>query len=108
MTEQLLERARALIARCRTTSRSPGPPPRWSGDDDGVDDGVDFLPEGLEDVSGYPRLLAELLRRGWSGQDLAKLTLEQRAARPARRRGCRPRRLHPRAPVAGDLASLDG
>jgi membrane dipeptidase len=37
-------------------------------------DGVEFLPEGLEDVSGYPRLLAELLRRGWSEPDLAKLT----------------------------------
>lgn len=37
-------------------------------------DGVEFLPEGLEDVSAYPRLLAELLRRGWSEPDLAKLT----------------------------------
>ncbi|MFE9679586.1 dipeptidase [Streptomyces sp. NPDC006259] len=37
-------------------------------------DGTAFTPEGLDDVSGYPRLLAELLRRGWSGPDLAKLT----------------------------------
>lgn len=37
-------------------------------------DGVDFQPEGLEDVSGYPRLLAELLRRGWSEAEIAKLT----------------------------------
>lgn len=37
-------------------------------------DGVSFLPEGLGDVSGYPRLAAELLRRGWSEEDLAKLT----------------------------------
>lgn len=37
-------------------------------------DGVDVLPEGLEDVSCYPRLVAELLRRGWSRSDLAKLT----------------------------------
>jgi membrane dipeptidase len=37
-------------------------------------DGVAFQPEGLEDVSGYPRLLAELLGRGWSEADLAKLT----------------------------------
>jgi membrane dipeptidase len=28
---------------------------------------------GLEDVSGYPRLFAELLRRGWSEEDLARL-----------------------------------
>jgi membrane dipeptidase len=37
-------------------------------------DGVDFQPDGLEDVSGYPRLLAELLARGWSEAELAKLT----------------------------------
>jgi membrane dipeptidase len=37
-------------------------------------DGVDWLPEGLEDVTGYPRLLAALLDRGWSPEDLAKLT----------------------------------
>lgn len=36
-------------------------------------DGVDALPVGLEDVSGYPRLLAELAERGWSGDDLHKL-----------------------------------
>ncbi|WP_328721347.1 dipeptidase [Streptomyces sp. NBC_00247] len=37
-------------------------------------DGTAFLPEGLEDVSGYPNLIAELLRRNWSEADLAKLT----------------------------------
>ncbi|MFF7213111.1 dipeptidase [Streptomyces sp. NPDC008238] len=36
-------------------------------------DGVAHLPEGLGDVSGYPRLFAELLRRGWSEDDLGKL-----------------------------------
>lgn len=36
-------------------------------------DGVAYLPEGLGDVSGYPRLFAELLRRGWSEDDLGKL-----------------------------------
>ena len=30
-------------------------------------------PEGLEDVSKYPDLFAELVRRGWSDADLAKL-----------------------------------
>ncbi|HJV90865.1 MAG TPA: dipeptidase [Holophagaceae bacterium] len=30
-------------------------------------------PEGLEDVSKYPQLFAELIRRGWSDADLAKL-----------------------------------
>ncbi len=36
-------------------------------------DGVDALPVGLEDVSGYPRLLDALSERGWSDGDLARL-----------------------------------
>jgi len=31
------------------------------------------LPEGLADVSTYPALLAELMRRGWSDADVAKV-----------------------------------
>jgi membrane dipeptidase len=34
------------------------------------------MPEGLEDVSGYPRLFAALADRGWSRADLAKLAGE--------------------------------
>lgn len=37
-------------------------------------DGVDVLPAGLDDVSGYPRLLEALADRGWSDDDLGKLT----------------------------------
>ncbi|MEV5975322.1 dipeptidase [Streptomyces sp. NPDC051921] len=37
-------------------------------------DGTAFTPEGLDDVAGYPNLIAELLTRGWSHADLAKLT----------------------------------
>jgi membrane dipeptidase len=37
-------------------------------------DGVGWLPEGLEDVRGYPRLLEALAERGWSDDDLARLT----------------------------------
>jgi membrane dipeptidase len=37
-------------------------------------DGTAFLPDGLESVAGYPRLIAELLERRWSPGDLAKLT----------------------------------
>ncbi|MCL8016423.1 dipeptidase [Streptomyces sp. AS02] len=37
-------------------------------------DGTAFTPDGLSDVTGYPNLLAELLDRGWSKPDLAKLT----------------------------------
>ncbi|MFF8646061.1 dipeptidase [Streptomyces sp. NPDC015345] len=37
-------------------------------------DGTAFTPDGLDDVAGYPNLIAELLGRGWSKADLAKLT----------------------------------
>ncbi|WP_172257457.1 dipeptidase [Nocardioides sp. zg-1230] len=37
-------------------------------------DGVATLPDGLEDVSTYPALLAALADRGWSADDLARLT----------------------------------
>lgn len=37
-------------------------------------DGTAFTPDGLDDVAGYPNLIAELLDRGWSRGDLAKLT----------------------------------
>jgi membrane dipeptidase len=37
-------------------------------------DGVDAQPEGLEDVSCYPALIAALLERGWSAEDCGKLT----------------------------------
>jgi len=34
----------------------------------------DDLVQGLEDVSRYPYLVAELLRRGWSEENIARLT----------------------------------
>ncbi|HEY4019228.1 MAG TPA: membrane dipeptidase, partial [Pseudonocardiaceae bacterium] len=37
-------------------------------------DGVPFTAGDLPDVSSYPVLIAELLHRGWSETDLAKLT----------------------------------
>lgn len=39
-------------------------------------DGNDLWPEGLSDVSMYPNLFAELIRRGWSDRDLKKLAGE--------------------------------
>jgi len=36
-------------------------------------DGVGSLPEGLDDVSSYPNLLVELMRRGYTRQDIAKI-----------------------------------
>jgi membrane dipeptidase len=36
-------------------------------------DGISATPQGLEGVDRFPALLAELMRRGWSDQDIAKL-----------------------------------
>ena len=41
------------------------------GDLDGI--GYDEAPPGMNSVAGYPLLFAELIRRGWSDADLAKL-----------------------------------
>ncbi|MFI6170694.1 dipeptidase [Nocardia sp. NPDC051052] len=37
-------------------------------------DGTNYLPTDLNDVAGYPTLIAELLSRGWSEPDIGKLT----------------------------------
>ncbi|XP_037733350.1 dipeptidase 2 isoform X2 [Chelonia mydas] len=39
-------------------------------------DGVDQFPEGLEDVSKYSALIAELLRRGWTERELTGVLRE--------------------------------
>ena len=36
-------------------------------------DGTDQLPDGLQDVSCYPALIAEMLARGWSEADCGQL-----------------------------------
>lgn len=41
------------------------------GDLDGIP--VDAAPPGMNSVAGYPFVFAELIRRGWSDEDLAKL-----------------------------------
>ena len=41
-------------------------------DYDGVD-GVDYLPDGLKDVSQYPNLIYELLKRGYTESDIEKI-----------------------------------
>jgi membrane dipeptidase len=60
-------------------------------------DGSESFPDGLEDTSCFPRLLAELLRRGYSEQDVKKVAglnllrvfrqAEQVAARLQKERG---------------------
>ncbi|MFQ5584827.1 MAG: dipeptidase, partial [Calditrichia bacterium] len=36
-------------------------------------DGVSFLPQGMEDVSKYPNLIYELLKKGYSEEDIEKI-----------------------------------
>ncbi|MFE4372359.1 dipeptidase [Streptomyces sp. NPDC056835] len=71
-------------------------------------DGTAFTPAGLDDVAGYPNLIAELLARKWSTADLAKLTW-QNAVRVLRAaedvaRGLRDER----GPSLATIQDLDG
>ncbi|MFD3517064.1 dipeptidase [Streptomyces sp. NPDC058657] len=71
-------------------------------------DGTAFTPAGLEDVSGYPNLIAELLTRGWSTADLAQLTW-QNAVRVLRDAESVARDLQSRrTPSNATLEQLDG
>ncbi|MGW2051104.1 dipeptidase [Streptomyces sp. NPDC001858] len=71
-------------------------------------DGTAFTPDGLDDVSGYPNLIAELLDRGWSKPDLAKLTW-QNAVRVLGAAEDVARDLRAsRAPSNATIESLDG
>jgi len=36
-------------------------------------DGVDSMPQGLEGIDGLPKITVELLRRGWSDEDVKKV-----------------------------------
>jgi len=71
-------------------------------------DGIDHGPDGLEDVSSYPALFAELARRGWSEEDLRKLAGENflRVWREAERVAARLRQ--ERGPSARTIEQLDG
>lgn len=71
-------------------------------------DGVEGFPEGMEDVSGYPLLFAELIRRGWTDEDLAKLA-SLNFLRVLRSVEETARRLQAaRPPSAATIESLDG
>lgn len=74
-------------------------------DYDGVDDD---LPVGLEDLSNYPDLFAELIVRGWSDADLRKLAGENvlRALETAEKVAARLQR--ERAPSTKTIEQLDG
>jgi len=71
-------------------------------------DGTAFVTSGLDDVSGYPRLVAELLARGWSDADVAKLTWGNalRVLRDAEGTSRALREWH--APSVATIGQLDG
>ncbi|MCU0620886.1 MAG: dipeptidase [Gemmatimonadales bacterium] len=71
-------------------------------------DGIGEPPDGLDDVSKFPDLLAELARRGWTDDDLRKLSRLNllRAFRGAEEVAARLQR--ERAPSVRTIAELDG
>jgi membrane dipeptidase len=71
-------------------------------------DGIETVPEGLEDVSKFPQLFAELIRRGWSDSDLKKLAGQNalRALRAAEATAARLQR--EREPSTKTIEELDG
>jgi membrane dipeptidase len=74
------------------------------GDFDGIEDVV----LGLENVSTYPRLFAELARRGWSDADLRKLAGENVLRAFARAEAVSARLRKTRAPSTRTIEELDG
>ncbi|HSG09017.1 MAG TPA: dipeptidase [Longimicrobiales bacterium] len=71
-------------------------------------DGISETPVGMEDVSTYPALFAELSRRGWSEDDMAKLAGENilRVMREAEEVAGRLQR--ERSPSTATIEELDG
>ena len=71
-------------------------------------DGISVVIKGLEDVSTYPSLFAELVHRGWSDDDLRKLAGENilRALNKAEEVSARLRKT--RAPSTKTIIQLDG
>ena len=70
-------------------------------------DGIESTPVGLEDVSTFPALLAELSRRGWSEEDMRKVAGENllRAWREAEAAARRLQRERP--PSTRTIGELD-
>jgi membrane dipeptidase len=71
-------------------------------------DGNDAWPEGLEDVSTYPNLFAELIRRGWSDADLVKLAQGNVLRAMAQAETVAKRLQLSRPPSVATVESLDG
>ena len=70
-------------------------------------DGIDVTPVGLEDVSTYPKLTAELLGRGWSDDDIRKL-LGLNVLRVMRQAEAVAKSLGKETPSVATIQTLDG
>jgi membrane dipeptidase len=71
-------------------------------------DGITEVVVGLEDVSKFPALFAELARRGWSDEDLKKLAGENVLHAFARAEAVSARLRKERPPSNKTIAQLDG
>ena len=70
-------------------------------------DGIRDTVEGLEDVSAYPALFAELARRGWKAQDLRKVAGENMLRVLARAEQVARRLRRERPPSTRTIGELD-
>ncbi len=70
-------------------------------------DGIEIVVKGLEDVSTYPALFAELVRRGWSDADLRKLAGENILRVMEKSEAVAARLQRSRAPSTKTIAELD-
>lgn len=70
-------------------------------------DGIEEVVVGLEDVASYPRLFAELSRRGWSEADLRKLAGENILRAMAQAEQVAARLQQQRAPSTATIEWLD-
>ena len=79
---------------------------------DHVGIGSDFagvgMPVGLEDVSRYPYLFAELVRRGWKDDDLEEARGSNLVRAFARAEAVAARLQKERGPSAATIEQLDG
>jgi membrane dipeptidase len=71
-------------------------------------DGISVVIKGLEDVSTYPALFAELIHRGWSDDDLRKLAGENILRVLSKAEEVSSRLQKTRAPSTKTILQLDG
>ena len=71
-------------------------------------DGIEETVVGLEDVSKYPAVFAELARRGWSDADLRKLAGENVLRVLAQAEQVAKRLQRERPPSIATIEQLDG